>query len=166
MPSANVHSLIRWRSLNPRGPGGAALRIRAFCPLAFMLLLPLIFAGCGGTSDGPAAATGKVSYRGQPLPHGTIVFTPDAIRGGTGLPVRAEIQPDGSYRLKTTEAIGLPPGWYRVTVAAVDTASPAPGTPFSGPRSLLPVKYRDPEQSGLLCEVKAGKENAINFNLE
>jgi hypothetical protein len=100
------------------------------------------------------------------LPHGTIVFTPDAIRGGTGLPVRAEIQPDGSYRLKTTETAGLPPGWYRVTVAAVDTASPAPGMPFAGPRSLLPVKYRDPEQSGLLCEVKAGKENAINFNLE
>jgi hypothetical protein len=166
MPIANVPAMICWRSLDPRGLGGAALRMRAVGSFAFILLLPLILAGCGGPPDGPAAATGKVSYRGQPLPHGTIVFTPDAIRGGTGLPVRAEIQPDGSYRLRTTEAVGLPPGWYRVTVAAVDTANPAPGATFSGPRSLLPVKYRDPEQSGLLCEVKAGKENAINFNLE
>lgn len=152
--------------MNPTGRGCAALWIRSAGSLAFVLLATLNLTGCGGTSDGPAAATGKVSYRGQPLPHGTIVFTPDAVRGGTGLPVRAEIQPDGSYRLKTADAAGMPPGWYRVTVAAVDTASPAPGMPFAGPRSLLPVKYRDPEQSGLLCEVKAGKENAINFNLE
>ncbi|MBL8799692.1 MAG: hypothetical protein JNM56_37765 [Planctomycetia bacterium] len=141
---------------------------RPSCRTALLALAPflLAFSGCGGAAELPAAATGKVSYRGQPLPHGTIVFTPDTIRGGAGLPVRTEIQPDGSYRLKTADAGGLSPGWYRVTVAAVDTASPPPGTPPSGPRSLLPVKYRDPEQSGLLCEVKAGKENAINFNLE
>jgi hypothetical protein len=37
---------------------------------------------------------------------------------------------------------------------------------FRIPHSLLPDKYRDPELSGLIGEVKAGQENLIDFHLE
>jgi hypothetical protein len=31
---------------------------------------------------------------------------------------------------------------------------------------LLPEKYRDPELSGLFCEVKGGFAQALDFNLD
>lgn len=123
-------------------------------------------AGCDG---GPALAPvhGKVTFRGAPLTRGTIVFTPDAHRGGHGPLASADIQPDGGYTLATGSTPGATVGWHRVTIMAVE-AAPAntPGQRFHVPRSLIPEKYRDPELSGLNCEVKPGKDNGINFNLE
>jgi hypothetical protein len=130
--------------------------------------LPLVLiAGCGSHGkSGTALVSGKVSYRNRALNAGTIVFTPDPTRGAAGDPVWADIGPDGSYHLKGGATPGLAPGWYRVTVAAVEPGQPALGQRFAMPRSLLPDKYRDPELSGLACEVRQGRENSINFNLE
>ena len=62
---------------------------------------------------------------------------------------------------------GAAEGWYRVTIVALEPAF-APGQAGQRllPRSLLPEKYRDPELSGLVCEIKAGQDNCIDFNLE
>jgi hypothetical protein len=122
----------------------------------------LLLAGCGR----PAAPTlcpvaGKVTYQGRPVPTGTIVFTPNSEHGTDGELARAEIQPDGSYRLKCGEQFGTAPGTYRVTVIAVEEAPAG-----FAPHSLVPPKYRDPELSGLSCEVAAGRENTIHFNLQ
>jgi hypothetical protein len=96
-----------------------------------------------------------------------IVFTPDESRGGSGPLARAEIQADGAYQLRTGESPGAVAGWYRVTVVAVETSlAYSGGRSFRVPRSVLPDKYRDPELSGLTCEVKSGKANGINFNLD
>ena len=124
-------------------------------------------ASCGG-EETLAPVRGKVFYRGLPLPRGTIVFTPDPGHGCSGPQASAEIQPDGTFSLRTGSAEGAIPGWHRVTVLAVEPAPPANGTGFrfSVPRSLLPEKYRDPVLSGLVCEVQAGKPNGINFNLD
>jgi hypothetical protein len=128
--------------------------------------LAALVAGCGSEPEF-VPVRGKVSYHGQPLPRGTIVFTPDPDRGTSGPQASAEIQPDGSYTLRTGAAFGAIPGWHRVTVLALD-APPAEGTAggFLVPRSLLPDKYRDPVQSGLVCEVQPGKVNGFNFNLD
>lgn len=130
-------------------------------------LILLLITGCSGEgANGPAPVAGKISYRGQPVTRGTIVFAPDPLRGGEGDPVRTSIQPDGRYQMPGADKQGVAPGWYRVTVAAVDMGPIDPGSPILVPRSLLPEKYRDPELSGLSCEVKAGRDNTINFNLE
>ncbi|MBY0527685.1 MAG: hypothetical protein K2R98_30080 [Gemmataceae bacterium] len=127
--------------------------------------LTLLALGCGGSKGGALApVTGKVNYRGKPLQTGTIVFSPDAVRGSSGTLSVAEIQPDGSYRLKSGDAVGAAPGCYRVTVAAVEDTAGAAGRAM--PRSMIPAKYQDPEISGLSCEVKGGRDNTINFNLE
>ncbi len=128
--------------------------------LALALLMPIV--GCGRQANSEIApVSGKVSYQGRPLHTGIIVFSPDSARGNSGELARAEIQADGSYRLQSGDRAGTLPGCYRVTVMAIE-----PGSAASPPHSLLPPKYRDPELSGLSCEVTAGRENTINFNLK
>jgi hypothetical protein len=130
-------------------------------------LLAVLVSGCDSGPAARATVRGKVSYQGRPVPIGVIVFSPDPNRGGRGPLASAKIQADGSYELHTDETSGASAGWYRVTVVAVDTPSATPSASgFAVPRSLLPEKYRDPELSGLTCEVRAGRDNTINFNLE
>jgi hypothetical protein len=115
-----------------------------------------------GCQEAPAPVTvkGRVLYRDWPLPHGLIVFSPDSSRGSSGEMARAEIQAGGFYNLRDQKGQTVPAGWYRVTVAAIEAEGLGPG------RSILPEKYRDPRLSGLVCEVKGGQENQIDFNLQ
>jgi hypothetical protein len=132
------------------------------------LLGLLLLAGCQGQPPDLTQVRGKVWYKGAVLKGGTIVFTPDASRGHRGDPACAEIQPDGSYQLKTGDNHGAAPGWHRVTIAAVSPGTTSlKGHPYNPlPRSLLPDRYRDPELSGLRCEVKPNQPNTIDFQLE
>jgi len=128
--------------------------------------LVLLSAGCGSGKPPFQLVHGTVTYQERPLACGTIVFTPDASRGHAGPIASSEIKSDGSYSLKTDGKSGAAPGWYRVTVLAVEMpAQPDAGDRFAVPHSLLPEKYRDPELAELAREVTAGKENRIDFRL-
>ena len=118
-----------------------------------LFLGPLVLLGCEAEPNRLAPVHGRVLFHSQPLRSGTIVFTPDAGRGSEGPMAQANIQPDGSYTLRTANALGATPGWHRVTVVSFDNAA-------------VPPRYRDPEQSGLSFEVRPGQENTININLE
>ena len=120
-----------------------------------------LLAGCSRPDGELAPVQGQVFYRGRPLPGGTIVFTPDPERGGSGPLAVAAIQPDGRYALTTEGRAGAVPGWHRVTVVAVED-----GSFTSGPRPLLPSKYSDPGLSELSCQVESGKENGIDLRLQ
>ena len=123
--------------------------------------------GCDPGVELLSKVTGKVTFRGMPVGTGSIVFTPDASRGASGPQARADIQTDGTYSLRTGDRLGAPPGWYRVTIASVESVPQAgPGQLIQVPRSLLPEKYRDPQLSGLVREVKALDENKIAFDLD
>ena len=127
-------------------------------------MLLALAAGCEPGADHLAPVCGKLSYQGKPLRTGTIVFTPDALRGTRGSMARADIQPDGTYSLRSNGMPGAAVGWHRVTVMATESV---PVTVASGgveadvmmPRSLLPERYRDPELSGLSRQVRPGQEN-------
>ncbi len=109
---------------------------------------------------------GKITYRGLPVQTGMMVFVPDAARGNTGALAIGQIHADGTYTLKTGDAHGVAPGWYRVTVASISPLTlPVSGPTYRIPQSLLPEKYRDPDLSTLTCEVKP-KSNQIDFDLE
>jgi hypothetical protein len=110
--------------------------------------------GCGHDEERLTTVRGKVFYQGKPLAGGTIIFTPDPERGGSGPMSYAEIQADGSYELRTSRGMGAMPGWHRVTV-----------TEASG-QGHLPGKFSDPEQSGECREVQEGQANVIDFHLE
>jgi hypothetical protein len=131
-----------------------------------MCLVLLPAAGCGAGSPSLVSVTGRVTYRGVPLRTGCVVFAPDPQRGGTGPLAVAQIQPDGSYQLRTGDAAGAVAGWHRVTVVSLETTAARPGELYAIPRLLVPAKYADPEMSGLSREVSAGRENRIDVDLE
>jgi hypothetical protein len=135
--------------------------------MAGLALLLLLAAGCGQDDPAPAAVHGRVFYKGAPLTHGSIVFSPDADRGGSGSLARGDIRSDGTYKLTCDGRPGAPPGWHRVTVVSVESPpTPPVGTAFADVRSLLPRKYAAPDLSGLDALVKSGEDNAIDFHLE
>jgi len=120
--------------------------------LFFGLMLTI---GCSSSSTPEITVRGKVEYFGQPLSGGMIVFTPDADRGESGPLGFASIAGDGTYVLKSVEKGGVKAGWHRVTIA------PPPDT-----GNRFPAKYRHPQSSGLLREVKKDGENVIDFRIE
>jgi hypothetical protein len=141
--------------------------VRPACRLlAAGIVLGLPF-GCESGKESLALVRGRVSYKGIALRSGTIVFTPDVLRGTTGPMARSEIQSDGSYTLQTNGAPGAIPGWHRVTVMCLESKPlTGPNGELNLPRSLIPEKYRDPELSGLSCEVRGGQVNGIDFDLD
>jgi hypothetical protein len=116
----------------------------------------VLLIGCGRSGDSLTAVSGQVFYHGKPLPGGTIVFTPDPERGGSGPQAWAEIQADGRFQLATGSRLGASAGWHRVTIAGCKAN-------HSG---RLPARYRDPEQSGLRFEVKSDSANTCVLRLE
>jgi hypothetical protein len=121
----------------------------------------MLLSGCGGSSGDARTSRveGRVYYRGAPVPGGTIVFSPDAERGGNGPLAVGVIQSDGRYNLHTGSEAGAVPGWHRVTVAPAAVE----GKAFV---QSLPAEYSDPQRSGKSCEVKAGQPNVIEIHLE
>ena len=122
--------------------------------------------GCGSKAAKLAPVRGRVFYKGGALSGGTVVFAPDPDRGGRGPLARGEIQTDGSYALLTGAEPGAVPGCHRVTVLAVEVRAAPAGQRFAEPRPLLPLKYSDPELSGLAREVKAGRDNEFDLLLD
>lgn len=114
--------------------------------------------GCNRkTPQTPATVRGAVAFQGRLLNGGLVVFAPDTEKGSRGKPVRGEIGPDGRYELRLDGASPIPPGWYRVTIAAAPTS--ALDAPF-------PPQLARPDLSGLVREVKPGQENVFDFSVE
>ncbi|MGH7226332.1 MAG: hypothetical protein ACRELF_24210, partial [Gemmataceae bacterium] len=99
------------------------------------LLAALCVLGCGHDEQ-RTPVRGRVFFHGQPLPGGTIVFTPDAERGGRGPLAYGEIDADGRYSLHSDGQPGAVPGWHRVTIAP-PYLIPAPGQAVSPPLVAL-----------------------------
>src|SRR5262245_14723106 len=104
--------------------------------LISLLMCVVALAGCGPSTPQLTPVKGRVLFRGQPLPYGTIVFVPDSTRGTRGNIAVAEIQRDGTFTLKTDEAFGAVAGHHKVTVSCIHASGAA--TPFY---AQLPTKY-------------------------
>lgn len=123
---------------------------------AAVSVLGFIASGCGRT---PGAVSGKVTYQGQPLTSGLVIFV--AKDGKVSQPAGIEI--DGSYL-----ADHVPVGQVAVCVETHPVSGgdggPA-GKDQPRPKYVpLPDKYKDAKQSGLSLEVKPGR-NAYNIEL-
>lgn len=127
---------------------------RAWAILIAGSLLVGLASGCGSQADERAIVRGQVRFAGHALSGGFIVFTPDPDRGTATELAISPIQSDGFYQLQTDKGLGIPPGWYRISIGPASTALP------------FPEKYRDPLRSGLTCEIHPGRENVVDFNLE
>src|SRR5262245_23845942 len=107
--------------------------VRLLVPVVALGVGAAVVALPGGCSrkppPAPATVAGKVTFQGQPLSGGLVVFSPDPDRGGNGKPARGEIAADGTYQLKLGDDSMIPAGWYRVAVAPAPTAYPASAYP-------------------------------------
>jgi hypothetical protein len=102
-----------------------------------------------GGGSGPLAVgrvTGRVTYKGKPLPGGTITFVSSG-----GLVAGALIGSDGTY-----QADRVPVGEARIAVS-VRTLKDLPGL------AAIPDRYADAERSGLTYTVTRGKQE---FNID
>jgi hypothetical protein len=131
--------------------------------LCSITLCGLLLAGCQAKSTTLNHVTGKVLFRGTPLHNGVIVFSPDTTRGESGKIAIGKIESNGTYTLKTDDALGVASGWYRVSVASL--ANPTASYDVAS-ISVIPEKYRDPQLSMLQCEVKPNRDNHLDINLD
>ncbi|MEW4452311.1 hypothetical protein AB1L30_06455 [Bremerella sp. JC817] len=81
-----------------------------------LVLACLTLAGCGA-GDTSVHLTGKVTYQGNPVPTGTITFSPDTTQGNAGHGSKAIIH-DGTYT--TRESFGLVGGPHVVRIEGFD----------------------------------------------
>lgn len=116
----------------------------------------LTTAGCSRSPPALVPVHGRITFAGAPVARGVIVFTPDAERGTYGPSASGEIGPDGQYTLTSNQSSGATPGWHRVTIAALDV----------GFGVRLPERFRDPALSRLRAEIRAGRDNLVDFKLE
>ena len=100
MPMSCDHVTIRRTLLRCRG-AGAYRRV-----LGWYLLGTLLLAGCDGGGDELQRfrVTGKVTFRGEPVPKGTVLFRPDTGQGNAGPGTSAEIV-DGYYETMAEQGI-------------------------------------------------------------
>lgn len=134
--------------------------------LAVCCVAVWLAAGCGGGNNGLAVVKGKITYKGKPVPSGTINFLPS---DGNKPSATGEIQPDGSYSLKTFVANrpsdGAVVGEHKVVIVAMeDMGARLPEQRVALPPPIVPVKYTSPATTDLTATV-ADKENTINFEL-
>jgi hypothetical protein len=143
------------------------LTFRGTCTVATAVgLLIGAISGCTETIERPQTfpVGGKVTYKGQPVPKGTVTFQPDQ-----GQPAVGDIQSDGSYKLSTfVDGDGALPGHHKVFIIA-NTADPTmiPGsTPgWTPPKDIVPKKYNKVGTSGLEANVSKDKAD-IDFDLK
>jgi hypothetical protein len=125
--------------------------------------LAAIPAGCNRKETPPAITVrGIVTFQGQPLNGGLVVFSPDPERGHTGMSARGELGSDGTFQLSTREGQSIAPGWYRVAIA------PAPTLLIESnhDQPIFPRQLARPDKSQIVREVKAGQENVFEFAVE
>lgn len=121
--------------------------------------------GCGGAKK--ATVKGTVTYKGEKLGNGNVVFL-GADNKGASSPIDA----NGSYHLSN-----VPLGPVKITVETIaPIAATAPampgmempkieGGPAAGKYVRIPDQYKDATRSGLTYEVKSGNHEH-NINLE
>jgi hypothetical protein len=121
----------------------------------------LLLVGCGEQRIKTAPVKGTVTYKGRPVPHGTVMFQPDDGPAATG-----EIR-DGAYVLKTyRDGDGAVLGKHKVTVISLDDqANRLPEDRSPLPPAIVPLKYSFPDKSGLTAVVE-DKPNVIDFPLK
>lgn len=144
--------------------------------LLLLLTASSVWIGCGGPArlDGVIAATGVVTYQGQPVADATVVFAPQ----GPGRAACGRTDAHGRFQLTTlVSGDGLMPGKYQVTVSKTEVAGAMTEEesqayfqkhgkpPKVTTKETLPAKYKTAATSGLTAEVTSGGKNDFTLDL-
>jgi hypothetical protein len=130
-----------------------------------VFLTALLVAGCTQSNSlRLATVTGVVTYRGKPLDHGTVVFTPQA--GTAGPQAVGEVDSSGRFRMRTAGRDGAAVGKHIVTVHCRRVVTPEEARRLVIGELLIPPKYANEVDSPLRFEVKEGRNDEFAIVLE
>jgi len=88
--------------------------------ICYWLLFNLLAApGCGDGGPKLYEISGTVTFKGQPVPAGTVMFTPDQRKGGSGPSGLATIK-QGRYDTADSDGTGVMGGPYVVQIIGLD----------------------------------------------
>ncbi|MEA1951450.1 MAG: carboxypeptidase-like regulatory domain-containing protein [Planctomycetota bacterium] len=117
------------------------------------VLACLILAAClPGCNKGEklGAVSGKVTFKGQPLTEGVVMF----VNKAKGVHMTAPLDAEGRYKVVMAKGAGLPPGEYLVTVNPPVLDAPMGAGFMKVPEyPNIPHKYRNARTSGLTLTV-------------
>lgn len=158
---------MRTSRLSSAYHGHADNRLIVGLAVATSMVVAIWFAYGGKEIRDRAVVTGQVTYRGQPLRFGTVVFEPEAGQYATGA-----IQPDGTFQMETFgEGEGVPIGTNKVRFVCF--AGQDPAAKRAAPRGegltlgdpLIPKKHLSSDTSGIVVELKPGDRQHLVFTL-
>ncbi len=140
---------------------------RALAPIALALaaLVAVAAAGCGGSERlETAPAQGTVTYNGQALEFGSVIFQPEK-----GPPAKGQIK-DGKFVLSTYgDQDGAIVGKHKIAVTCTDAQRPGytPPADQEAPagKSLIPKKYTRTSSSDLTETVTEDGPNEFTITL-
>ena len=98
---------------------GKALACRALLAGVLPVLCCCLAVGCGGEKT--YRVSGKVTFKGKPLPAGRIIFVPDGAKGNKGSEGYADIK-DGAYDTAAPGGKGAVGGPMNVRIEGWDPA--------------------------------------------
>ncbi len=156
----------------------------SICKLSTLVLISVVFAGCGGGSSFPKTypVTGKVTVDGKAIEGAMVTFQLDSGKENA----IGTTDKNGEFSLSMFQpGDGAVPGQYRIAVSKLPAgAAPAAGTPppgqigsaelpadyapppdtakggvTAGPKSEVPAKYNNDTTSGLRATIVAGPNN-------
>ncbi len=113
--------------------------------------------GCGPAEKPTGSVSGKVTYNGEPLTKGSVLF----VNEETGIGASGQLDTSGTYTIASIRT-----GEYQVAIQPPPAPSPDEMEEGAQPEKLdIPEKYLSPQTSGLTATVTEG-ENTADFELQ
>ncbi len=126
--------------------------MRSFLSRLTVVFALLLFAGCAG--DGKYPVSGTVTWNGEPIPDGHIIFTP----------VDAALGPDAVQFSAGKFSFRASPGEKRVEIFADrPLGKPDPVMNVVAHEQYIPTRYN--EETELVADVTPGGSNDFQFDL-
>ncbi len=146
-----------YKLVSMSGKSEAGRRKGSLGAVLAIVVLGTLCTGCG--SDGGlhvVPVEGSVTYNGQPLNAGGMLFLP--VQPGKGRPAKAKINADGTFVVVTTKNnVGLMPGEYKISINSLIVPlfkmSPREASKAARENLRIPSRYADSETSGLTVTV-------------
>ncbi|MBN2291123.1 MAG: carboxypeptidase regulatory-like domain-containing protein [Pirellulales bacterium] len=125
------------------------------------LVLAACLPGCK-KEETLGAVSGKVTFKGQPLTEGVVMF----VNKAKGVHMTAPVDAEGNYKVVMAKGAGLPPGEYQVTVNPPVLDAPMGAGPVQIPvYPNIPQKYRNAKTSGLTLTVTE-EGSTLNIDMQ
>ena len=158
--------------LSPPSPGsslGEPIQRIAMMATTLAITAALgVCTGCGESLPPTVRVHGKVTWKGEPLSDGKVVFQPEEIAEGLPRrPATGDLGPDGTYELTTfRKGDGAVPGRYAVLVHSY-ISQPTMSNPSAPYIWRIPDRYGDSKQTELSATVSRDKGDVtLDFEIK